>query len=262
MDWPRALHPYYAFHGAAIISYLVLHHTVLRSAAPSARSRLEKWEMQAALSLGIVLAIRCVRRITWEVFLSDALLYSKALVALLAFMLDWRLLAWYLVIFAMLFLLCVQPAPSDEGNVLPLTPLQLENLLTDGNQNIVRLVEFGAVWSPRCVQLRRLFSEISVRYSKSGVQFSRIDLGRFPSVAAKYGIEFGVALRQLPTLIMFEGENEVCRLPERSYDGTFSAQSLSEKNIIQKFGLDAHMLQRMSRQIQLRQSFQTVKQSN
>ncbi|KAJ7551338.1 hypothetical protein O6H91_06G011200 [Diphasiastrum complanatum] len=183
------VHPYYAMHALTFISYPLLRMFVVRFPSPADGALLIKWELQAVLSLSIVLMIKYAKLISLEAFLADALLYGKGMLALLAFMLDPRILAWYLVNFAVLFLLFLQPFYSGPENISYLTPLQLENELLNGSQ--LWLVEFGAACSTRCIQSTGLFADLSLRYSKANLQFARVDLGRFPHAAAKYGITFG-----------------------------------------------------------------------
>ena len=63
-----------------------------------------------------------------------------------------------------------------------------------------------------------------VRYSLANLKFGKIDVGRFPEVAAKYYINDTSFSRQLPTVILFKNGEEFCRRP-----------SVNSKGKIEKF---------------------------
>jgi hypothetical protein len=51
------------------------------------------------------------------------------------------------------------------------------------------------------------------RYVLENLKFGKIDVGRFPDAAKKYGINDSSMSRQLPTVILFKGGKEVARRP-------------------------------------------------
>ncbi|KAK8717908.1 hypothetical protein V6N13_045159 [Hibiscus sabdariffa] len=77
------------------------------------------------------------------------------------------------------------------NNVIKLTPLQLEALLTEGNTSIFWLVEFRASFSSGCRRASRCFPELSITYSNKNLSFGIVDLGLFPNAAEKFEISPG-----------------------------------------------------------------------
>ncbi|KAF8115892.1 hypothetical protein N665_0025s0335 [Sinapis alba] len=69
---------------------------------------------------------------TWEAFFADTLLYAK------------RVAIWFCVIFSVIYLLAQQVAFSKLGTAKKLTPMQLEDLLSDGTTTKYWLIEFYA----------------------------------------------------------------------------------------------------------------------
>lgn len=169
-------------------------------------------------------------------------MYGKGILMLLASILDRRLAAWYLLCFAVIFLLNQQPCLKAIGNVVEMTPLQLENQLLDGVSTKCWLIEFRAVWSPRCIQSSRVFAELSLRYSTEDLNFGSVDLGRFPKAGEKYNISLGVNMGQLPTYVLFQGSSEVSRLPSTNLDGNLMAELFSKSTISQYFELDRRLI--------------------
>lgn len=51
------------------------------------------------------------------------------------------------------------------------------------------------------------------RYVLENLKFGKIDVGRYPDAAKKYGINDSSMSRQLPTVILFKGGKEVTRRP-------------------------------------------------
>lgn len=51
------------------------------------------------------------------------------------------------------------------------------------------------------------------RYVLDNLKFGKIDVGRYPDAAKKYGINDSSMSRQLPTVILFRGGKEITRRP-------------------------------------------------
>ena len=75
------------------------------------------------------------------------------------------------------------------------------------------LIAFYTVWNPACVNLAPIFSELSAKYALDNFKFGKVDVGRYPDVAAKYRISDSSKSQQLPTLILFKEGKEVERRP-------------------------------------------------
>ncbi|KAH0907512.1 hypothetical protein HID58_039339 [Brassica napus] len=200
--------PYYFLHLMAFFSYL----PIRSSTAQYTSHRLFDRELQAFLAFLMFSAIKVVREETWEAFVADSLFYAK-----------WR---------SVIYLLAQQPAFSRLGTAKKLTPMQLEDLLSDGTTTKYWLIEFYACSSSKCVRSSGCFPELSI---------TTIDLGLFPNTAAKFGISLAGGMSQLPTYILFEKGVEVSRFPDFYVDATPSLP-ITKKLLCQYFELDRLLL--------------------
>lgn len=234
--------PFYALHAVTFFSYFIARHAATTYSTDLFRHHLFRRELQTFLSLGVLICLKWRKSLSFEALLRDGLLYGKGVLLLLATILDRRLAAWYLISFAVIFLLCQQPPFKGLGNVFQMTPLQLENFISDGNSAKCWLIEFRAVWSPRCIEASRVFTNLSARYSTEDLYFGSVDIGRFPKAGEIYGISLGVNMGELPTYVMFQGGNEVSRLPNTNSDGKIIANPLSECVLTTYFELDRRLI--------------------
>jgi hypothetical protein len=150
--------PYYFLHFMAFFSYL----PIRSSAAPYTSHRLFDREIQAFLAFLMFSAIKMVREETWEAFVADSLLYAKIFLIAVSLIMDYRVAVWFSIIFSVIYLLAQQPAFSKLGTAKKLTPMQLEDLLSDGNTTKYWLIEFFACSSSKCVRSSRCFPELSI----------------------------------------------------------------------------------------------------
>lgn len=51
------------------------------------------------------------------------------------------------------------------------------------------LITFYAAWNPVCVNLAPVFAELSAKYGLDNLRFGKVDVGRFPDAADKYGFK-------------------------------------------------------------------------
>ncbi|CAG7891497.1 unnamed protein product [Brassica rapa] len=229
--------PYYFLHFMAFFSYL----PIRASAAPYTSHRLFDRELQAFLAFLMFSAIKMVREETWEAFVADSLLYAKIFLIGVSLVMDYRVAIWFCVIFSVVYLLAQQPAFSKLGTAKKLTPMQLEDLLSDGTTTKYWLVEFYACSSSKCVRSSRCFPELSITYSNSLLSFGTIDLGLFPNAASKFGISLAGGMSQLPTYILYEKGVEVHRFPDFYVDAAPSLP-VTKKLLCQHFELDRLLL--------------------
>ncbi|XP_010532468.1 PREDICTED: thioredoxin-related transmembrane protein 2 [Tarenaya hassleriana] len=229
--------PYYFLHFIAFFSYL----PIRSSASPYVSDRLLDREIQAFLALMMLSAVKMVREETWEAFIADILFYAKIFLIAVSLITDYRLALWYSVAFSVIYLLALQPAFDKLGTAKKLTPLQLEELLSEGNTTTCWLIEFYASTSSAFVRSSRCFPELSITYSNDILSFGIVDLGLFPNVAAKFGISLAGGMSQLPTYILFEKGTEVSRFPDFYVEATPSLP-ITKKLLCQHFELDRLLL--------------------
>uniref|UniRef100_M4CXK1 Thioredoxin domain-containing protein n=1 Tax=Brassica campestris TaxID=3711 RepID=M4CXK1_BRACM len=229
--------PYYFLHLMTFFSYL----PIRSSASQYTSHRLFDRELQAFLAFLMFSAIKMVRKETWEAFVADSLLYAKIFLIAVTLIMDYRVAIWFTVIFSVIYLLAQQPAFSRLGIAKKLTPMQLEDLLSDGTTTKYWLIEFYACSSSKCVRSSRCFPDLSITYSNNLLSFGTIDLELFPNTAAKFGISLAGGMSQLPTYILFEKGVEVSRFPDFYVDATPSLP-ITKKLLCQYFELDRLLL--------------------
>ncbi|KAK2991830.1 hypothetical protein RJ640_006390 [Escallonia rubra] len=74
-----------------------------------------------------------VKEESWEGFIADTLFFAKIFLVAVALVMDYHLALWFMAIFFVIYILTGQPAYKGLGTSVQLTPLQLETLLTEGN---------------------------------------------------------------------------------------------------------------------------------
>ena len=105
---------------------------------------------------------------------------------------------------------------------------------------------------------------IPPRYNCTGLNFGKVDVGRYtdvstryvrawagcplgrytqctyrePSGSCRYKVSTSPLTKQLPTLILFQGGKEVMRLPRIDKKGRAVSWTFSEENVIREFNLN------------------------
>ena len=75
------------------------------------------------------------------------------------------------------------------------------------------------------------------------LKFGKIDVGRFPDVAAKYQVNDTSFSRQLPTVILFKNGEEFCRRPAVNSKGKIEKFFFTEvSNLSTIFGFASYKM--------------------
>jgi len=236
---------YYILNMATVLTYFVARDVALfrGGMARAVRDNMIEWERNAFSSLGVLLAIKGVRTLTLDSFISDFFMYTKSVILMTSMYLDIRLFVWYLILMTILFLMVPQPFYEGPEDITYLTPATYDELVVAGkmegaDKKARWLVEFYATWSPPCVHLEPIFAQLSVKYASSKLQFAKMDLGRWPRIAKEFNIHTGGSSKQLPTLIMFENGKEIGRIPHVFADGSVAKGRYRKTDIIKAFDLE------------------------
>ncbi|KAM0944682.1 putative Thioredoxin-like superfamily [Dioscorea sansibarensis] len=233
-----ATEPFYILHIAAFSSYFAAR----ASASPDVSHRLLQREIQAILAFSVLAVVKMVKEETWEAFIADTFLYAKGFLFVLALVIDHHVAICYLVSFLVIFVLTQQPPYDGAGDASQMTPLQLETVLTEGTISRFWLVEFRSLCSPSCVRTSRILPDLSTIYSNKSISFGIVDLGHFPGVAEKIGIQLG----QLPTYILFDNAVEVARFPYFYSEAKGSIPTISKGILCRHFDLDRRLIKYVS----------------
>lgn len=99
--------------------------------------------------------------------------------------------------------------------------------------NVYWLVELYTLWHPACVALEPVLADLSLRYATPGLRFGKVDVSRYPQIAADMNVSVTGSSRQLPTLIMFKAGKELGRIPH-VYEGGNVAKGVFRRKAIEK----------------------------
>lgn len=129
----------------------------------------------------------------------------------------------YCIIFttvAFLHILLVnEPVYRGPDKCIFWTDRQFEQELFEARRGNVKatsrnlLVCFFTPFSDASRSFSPIFSQLSVMYDLPNFKFIRVDVNRYPTVPARFGIDSKLWNKQLPTLILFENGQEVTRRP-------------------------------------------------
>ncbi|KAJ0977415.1 hypothetical protein J5N97_012889 [Dioscorea zingiberensis] len=230
-----ATEPFYVLHIAAFSSYFAARATN----SPDLSHCLLQREIQAILAFSVLAVVKMVKEETWEACIADTLLYAKGFLFALALVINHHVAICYLVSFLVIFVLTQQPPYDGVGDSSQLTPLQLESVLTEGSTSRFWLVEFRSSCSPACIRTSRIVPDLSTVYSNKSISFGIVDLGHFPNVAEKIGIQLG----QLPTYILFDNAVEVARFPEFYSEAKASIPTITKNILCRHFDLDRRLIE-------------------
>uniref|UniRef100_A0A8C6TKQ1 Thioredoxin-related transmembrane protein 2a n=1 Tax=Neogobius melanostomus TaxID=47308 RepID=A0A8C6TKQ1_9GOBI len=112
----------------------------------------------------------------------------------------------------------------------------LGELQQDGR--IMWIVEFYANWSSDCQSFAPVFADLSLKYNCFGLRFGKVDVGRYDVVSQKYRVCTSPLTKQLPTLVLFQGGQEIMRRPMVDNKGRAIYWTFNEENIIREFNLN------------------------
>jgi thiol-disulfide isomerase/thioredoxin len=251
---PRArfLAGYYLANAALLASYaltrfLLLERSDLRHARFESVAQFREKERNGAALLAVALFSKFARRQSADAFLSDAFFFAKSLLLLLVFYADWRAAAYYALAYAAAAVAAPQPLYAGPAAMEHLTPATLEELVlapapAGGGAAAPRpawLVEFFAPWAPQCLYLEPVLAELSLTYACPALRFGKVDVSRWPALAARHRVSVAGAAAALPTLILFENGKEAGRVPHLYEDGRVAGGRMRRADIVLAFDLDA-----------------------
>ncbi|XP_068844578.1 thioredoxin-related transmembrane protein 2 isoform X3 [Capricornis sumatraensis] len=106
------------------------------------------------------------------------------------------------------------------------------------DKRVTWLVEFFANWSSDCQSFAPIYADLSLKYNCTGLNFGKVDVGRYTDVSTRYKVSTSPLTKQLPTLILFQGGKEVMRRPQIDKKGRAVSWTFSEENVIREFNLN------------------------
>mmetsp|Transcript_17256 Transcript_17256/g.35548 ORF Transcript_17256/g.35548 Transcript_17256/m.35548 type:complete len:265 (-) Transcript_17256:63-857(-) len=172
-----------------------------------------------------------------------AFMHLKMLTLALCFQCN-RTLGIYLSVgYAIAYVSIQPPRFTGASQIEYLNPVSMKSRVrtpkSKEDQKTVWLVAFWADWCEKCQFLDAMIASLSLKYSKDGLSFGKVDVVKYPELAEEFRIDTSGYSWQLPTLILFYKGVEVKRLPPFKSDGTVVKTSrMDEKGVAKVFELD------------------------
>ncbi|KAK9765546.1 Thioredoxin- transmembrane protein 2 [Basidiobolus ranarum] len=200
-------------------------------------------EQRIYLGISFFILLKFRKTGSAEEFLSVTFLYAKVGgLLLLYFYGAWKLILFYLGVWTALFVFCPQPSYQGPSNVKELTNAELaqeiENTLKEDGNELAWVLLLAVSWSPKCQYFEVPYAKLSLAYGSDTLKFGKIDVEKYPEVAATYDVSTSSTTLELPTVVLIRNGKEYARLPSRSEGKTFSLWEHSEQSVIDEFQLD------------------------
>ncbi|ORX80562.1 hypothetical protein K493DRAFT_412123 [Basidiobolus meristosporus CBS 931.73] len=200
-------------------------------------------EQRIYLGVGFFILLKFRKTGSAEEFLSVGFLYAKVGgLLLLYFYGAWKLILCYLGVWTALFILFPQPSYQGPSKIVELSSEELaqgiEDTLKGDGKELAWVVLLGVPWSPKCQYFEVPFAKLSLAYTSDGLKFGKIDVEKYPEVAATYDVSTSSTTLELPTVVLIRNGKELGRLPSRSDGKGFSLWDHTEQSVIDEFQLD------------------------
>jgi len=189
------------------------------------------------LTLAFYLFSKYRKAPTTESFLSTCFLCSKFAVLFLAYLIDTRIFAWYVILFSATLVTLQGPKFDWGDSVEVLSPPTLAPYSTAGQKKPPLLVFFFASWNQACTDLIPTFAKLAERYSCNSLRFAKVDVSQWPELAKQHKVDTSAMSSQLPALLLFEGGEVSQRLPPEGSKPVL----IDEAGIIAFFQLDGRL---------------------
>ncbi|KAM8713767.1 hypothetical protein ACLKA7_014005 [Drosophila subpalustris] len=238
--------PYYWVNILLAISYLLAKKTkvictrLFQHAGQDDVCDMDSREVEILFFLLIVVMIRSRKTgsVTMINYLTSSFLYTKVANMILWSYADFRYGLGFLLMCVLVGMLLPEPSYRGPEHITYFRNAQTFEEELTRDKRTTWLICFYTVWNPSCVNFAPIFAELSAEYNTELLKFGKIDIGRFPDVAAKYRISDSSFSRQLPTVILFQQGKEVDRRPCVDAKGKLQKFFFSNDNVRATFGLN------------------------
>ncbi|XP_030805334.1 thioredoxin-related transmembrane protein 2 isoform X1 [Camarhynchus parvulus] len=230
-------------------------------------------EVEILMFLSAIVMMKNRRSITVEQHIGNIFMFSKVANAILFFRLDIRMGLLYLTLCIVFLMTCKPPLYMGPEYIKYFSDKTIDEEL-ERDKRVTWIVEFFANWSSECQSFAPIFADLSLKYNCSGLQFGKVDVGRYTDVSTRcgerslgkqgslwggpcdppapsgcprvtaglsshrYKVSTSPLTKQLPTLILFQGGTEIMRRPQIDKKGRAVSWTFSEENVIREFNLN------------------------
>uniref|UniRef100_A0A6I8NNI1 Thioredoxin-related transmembrane protein 2 n=1 Tax=Ornithorhynchus anatinus TaxID=9258 RepID=A0A6I8NNI1_ORNAN len=188
--------------------------------------------------------------VTVEQHIGNIFMFSKVANAILFFRLDIRMGLLYVTLCIVFLMTCKPPLYMGPEYIKYFNDKTIDEEL-ERDRRVTWIVEFFANWSNECQSFAPIYADLSLKYNSTGLNFGKVDVGRYPDVSTRYKVSTSPLTKQLPTLILFQGGKEVLRRPQIDKKGRAVSWTFSEENVIREFNLN-ELYQRAKKQMKSR----------
>uniref|UniRef100_A0A2K5SBL8 Thioredoxin-related transmembrane protein 2 n=1 Tax=Cebus imitator TaxID=2715852 RepID=A0A2K5SBL8_CEBIM len=175
--------------------------------------------------------------VTVEQHIGNIFMFSKVANAILFFRLDIRMGLLYITLCIVFLMTCKPPLYMGPENIKYFNDKTIDEEL-ERDKRVTWIVEFFANWSNDCQSFAPIYADLSLKYNCTGLNFGKVDVGRYADVSTRYKVSTSPLTKQLPTLILFQGGKEVMRRPQIDKKGRAVSWTFSEENVIREFNLN------------------------
>ncbi|KAM6465985.1 thioredoxin-related transmembrane protein 2 [Python bivittatus] len=194
-------------------------------------------EVEILMFLSAIVMMKNRRSITVDQHVGNIFMFSKVANVILFFRLDIRMGLLYLTLCLVFLMTCKPPLYLGPEHIKYFSDKTIDEELAR-DKRVTWIVEFFANWSNECQSFAPIYADLSLKYNCTGLNFGKVDVGRYPDVSTKYKISTSPLTKQLPTLILFQGGKEVMRRPQIDKKGRAVSWNFSEENVIREFNLN------------------------
>lgn len=187
--------------------------------------------------LSAIVMMKNRRSITVEQHIGNIFMFSKVANAILFFRLDIRMGLLYITLCIVFLMTCKPPLYMGPEYIKYFSDKTIDEEL-ERDKRVTWIVEFFANWSSDCQSFAPIYADLSLKYNCTGLNFGKVDVGRYTDVSTRYKVSTSPLTKQLPTLILFQGGKEVMRRPQIDKKGRAVSWTFSEENVIREFNLN------------------------
>ncbi|XP_005201014.1 thioredoxin-related transmembrane protein 2 [Bos indicus] len=194
-------------------------------------------EVEILMFLSAIVMMKNRRSITVEQHVGNIFMFSKVANAILFFRLDIRMGLLYITLCIVFLMTCKPPLYMGPEYIKYFSDKTIDEEL-ERDKRVTWIVEFFANWSSDCQSFAPIYADLSLKYNCTGLNFGKVDVGRYTDVSTRYKVSTSPLTKQLPTLILFQGGKEVMRRPQIDKKGRAVSWTFSEENVIREFNLN------------------------
>ncbi|XP_037118377.1 thioredoxin-related transmembrane protein 2-A [Syngnathus acus] len=194
-------------------------------------------EVEILMFLSAIVMMKNRRAITLEQHIGNLFLFSKVANTILFFRLDVRLGILYLALCVAFVMTCKPPLYVGPEYIKYFSDKTIDDELQKDSR-VTWIVEFYANWSSDCQSFAPVYADLSLKYNCAGLRFGKVDIGRYGEVSQRYKVSTSPLSKQLPSLVLFQGGQEVMRRPAVDSKGRAISWTFNEENIIREFDLN------------------------